>query len=174
MAAMGRNRLVTQHKLLWYKNNCRGKVLPATAPWSWLDNRGNRQIALEETQVIQDSDQTAATPRLGLAKGIIAIVLGVLWLFIVPLIVILGWVVLLFLAGPDGGPGPGFAEHPIASLIVGVVLGIAICGLCIWRGILAIRSRKVNRVTRLNFALWLGFLLVTLAPGLVFLALLLL
>ena len=129
---------------------------------------------MEEDQVIQDSAQTAATPGLGLAKGIIAIVLGVLWLFIVPLTVILGWVALLFLAGPGGGPGPGFVIHPIASLIVGVILGIVICVLCLWRGTLALRTRQVTRVTRLNFALWVGFLVITLSPGLLFLVILLL
>ena len=54
---------------------------------------------MEEDQVIEDRAQTAATPGLGLAKGIIAIVLGVLWLFIVPLIVLLGWALLLCSAG---------------------------------------------------------------------------
>ena len=129
---------------------------------------------MEEDQAIQDSAQTAATPRLGLAKGIIAIVLGVLWLFIVPLIVILGWALLLFRVGPGGGPGPGPDLFTTASWILGVIVGIVICVLCIWRGTLAIRSRRVNRVTGLNFALWVGFLLVTLSPGLLFLALLLL
>jgi len=129
---------------------------------------------MEEKQVTQDSDQTAATPGLGLAKGIIAIVLGVLWLFIVPLMFFLVWVLLLFLAGPGASPSPGSDLFTAASLIGGVVLGIVVCGLCIWRGILAIRKRKLKRVTRLNFGLWVGFLVVTLSPGLYFLAILLL
>jgi hypothetical protein len=37
-----------------------------------------------------------------------------------------------------------------------VVLGCVCFGLCLWRGIVAIRQRKVKTVTDSNFGIWMG------------------
>ena len=100
---------------------------------------------------MQDGEQVAATPRLGLAKGIIAILLGVI-AGGTALTVVIGSTALLGLLM--------LAEIGIHRWLIPIVIIVAfllppaIFGLCLWRGILAIRRRKLKRVTYLNFTLW--------------------
>ena len=100
---------------------------------------------------MQDSEQVAATPRLGLAKGIVAISLGVIaggtaLAVAIGSTALLGLLMLVEIGIP-------LWLIPII-IIVAFLLPPAIFGLCLWRGILAIRKRKLKRVTYLNFTLW--------------------
>jgi hypothetical protein len=99
---------------------------------------------------MRDGEPTVATPRLGIAKGIIAILLGVEG-FLLMFAVGIG---LLLLSAES--PADFVGKYVPGAFLV----GLAIFGLCLWRGSVAIRNRKVRRVTRLNFGLWLGFLII--------------
>jgi hypothetical protein len=88
-----------------------------------------------------------ATPKLGIVKGIIIILLGVMWLNNMSYGSLLGY--------QDTGSR--------VMLSAGIVWGLIIFGLCLWRGIVAIRDRKIKRVTYLNFGVWTGFFVLTLA-----------
>ena len=118
-------------------------------------NQSDQNTPAKQELVIEDSAQVAATPGLGLAKGIIAILLGVIsfgGLFVIALIV-------GFAATVE--PWYGISGGRVAMIIVAFLLPPISFGLCLWRGIVAIRKRKVRRVTYLNFCLWAGvFVLV--------------
>ena len=100
---------------------------------------------------MQDSEQVGATPRLGLAKGIVAISPGVIaggtaLAVAIGSTALLGFLMLVEIGIP-------LWLTPII-IIVAFLLPPAIFGLCLWRGILAIRKRKLKKVTYLNFTLW--------------------
>jgi hypothetical protein len=103
--------------------------------------------AEEKRDVHNRSEQMVATPKLGIAKGIIIILLGVMWLNNMSYGALLGY-------QDTGNRG---------MLLAGVGWALVIFGVCLWRGIVAIRERKVKRVTYLNFGVWTGFFVLTLA-----------
>ena len=114
---------------------------------------------------MQDSEQLAATPGLGLAKGIIVISLGVAAWIEVAFIALLGNAVLFAMTNNPWYDYHGReAETNYSILITGVVIGSIIFGLCLWRGIVAIRKRRANRVTHFNFGLWLSLFVVAMIP----------
>ena len=91
-------------------------------------------------------DSVAANPQLGIAKGIIAIVIGLLWL-------------------NNMAYGSLLSYHDtgmMASLVSGLIWGLVICGLLTRRGVLAIKHRRTTTVTRLNFGVWVAVLAATL------------
>jgi len=141
-------------------------IVVAVALVIYLKRRKARsKTSAQETPLTQDSEQVEATPRLGLAKGIIAILLGVTAGVVVAFVALLGNAVLFAMAN-----NPWYDYHGreawtnYAILITGVVIGSVIFGLCLWRGIVAIRKRKFRRVTHFNFGLWLGFFVVAGLP----------
>ena len=83
---------------------------------------------------------------LGIAKGIIMILVGAIFLNNMSYGALLG--------NQDTGDG--------GMLASGVVWAWIIFGLFLWRGIVAIRKRKVREVTRLNLGVWIGVLTITL------------
>jgi len=108
---------------------------------------------MEEDQVVPDSDQTAATPGLGLAKGIVAILLGMEGSGIVFAIAF----AVFFLATDDRwgeltNPTPD--PYSAVALMVMAILPPIIFGFFLWRGIVAIRKRRVKIVTYVSFGLW--------------------
>lgn len=113
-----------------------------------MDDSANLQVKTEEkTNVHKRSEQTVATPRLGIGKGVIAILIGVMWLNNMSYGALLGY-------QDTGSRG---------MLVSGVIWAWVIFGLCLWRGIVAIRKRKMEKVTYLNFGVWAGFFILTLA-----------
>lgn len=125
----------------------------------------DRSVPAQEERAIQDSEPVSATPRLGIAKGIVAILLGVVAGVEIAFIGMLGNAVLLAMTN-----NPWYDYHGreawtnYSVLITGVVIGSIIFGLCLWRGIIAIRKRRVNRVTHFNFGIWLSFFVVAMIP----------
>jgi len=114
---------------------------------------------------MNDGEQIVATPRLGLAKGIIAILLGMVLLVIVfSLVLFAELIVLAVLSNPFTHPDPWSIAEVREMMAAPMVSGLVPFGLCLWRGIVAIRRRKVRRVTRLNFGLWLGFFVAACIP----------
>ncbi|MBE0430603.1 MAG: hypothetical protein IBX67_02135 [Dehalococcoidia bacterium] len=102
---------------------------------------------------MQESEQIVATPRLGIAKGIVAILLGMEGSGIVFAIAF----AVFFLATDDRwgeltNPTPD--PYSAVALMVMAVLPPIIFGFFLWRGIVAIRKRRVKRVTYVNFGLW--------------------
>ena len=129
-------------------------------------DQSDQNTPAQQEPVIDDSAEVVATPGLGLAKGIIAISLGVGLLVMIFLLVLSAEVFFLavlspFPMKPDASL---FAEPKLPWLLAPTVSGSVPFGLCLWRGILAIRYRKVRRVTRLNFGLWLGFFILIVLP----------
>jgi hypothetical protein len=86
-------------------------------------------------------------PTLGIAKGIIIILLGFIWWDIVSLGSFMQYV------------GSGNKN----MLTVGAIQGLVFLGFGFWRGVVAIRSRKTKELTNLNFGLWLLLFCLTLA-----------
>ena len=125
----------------------------------------DRSVPAQEERAIRDSEPIAATPGLGLAKGIVAILLGVVAGVEIAFIGLLGNAVLLAMTN-----NPWYDYHGreawtnYSVLITGVVIGSVILGLCLWRGIIAIRKRRVNRVTHFNFGLWLTLFVAAWIP----------
>ena len=91
------------------------------------------------------TEQIVATPKLGIVKGIIIMVLGVMWLNNYSLGALLGY-------QDTGSKG---------MLLGGVIWGWVIFGLCLWRGIVAIYKRKVKRVTSFNMGIWAFLFIIT-------------
>jgi len=54
------------------------------------------------------------------------------------------------------------------GLLGGAIWRIAILGLFLWRGIVAIRGRETKAVTHLNFGVWAAILVATLVYTQVF------
>ncbi len=84
----------------------------------------------------------APTPKLGIIKGILMILVG----YGIGNIYIIGANINLFETGNKSG------------YIVGIVWSLGILGVCAWRGIVAIVKRKKKKVTYLTVGFW-GFLL---------------
>ncbi len=125
----------------------------------------DRRVPAQDERAAQDSGPVTATPGLGLAKGIIAILLGVLAGIEVALVGLVGNLLLLAMTNNPWYDYHGrevWANYSI--MITGAVIGLVIFGLCLWRGIVAIRRRKSTRVTHFNFGLWLGFFVVACVP----------
>ncbi len=82
--------------------------------------------------------------RIGVAKGVIAIILGLLWF-------------------NNLAAGGLMLYGDTSYLIIGLALGLGIAGLFISRGVMAIKRRHSEAVTNLNFAGWIVALVGTLA-----------
>lgn len=88
--------------------------------------------------------EIAATPKLGIFKGIIIILLGLMWL-----------------NNYSYGAISLSREHGDRIWLVGVWPGWVILTLCLWRGIVAILQRKKKRVTAINIGIWTVLFLLT-------------
>lgn len=91
-------------------------------------------------------------PHIGITKGVIAIVLGLLWFNN------LAAGGLMLYRDPAGHPG-----GDTSTLMISLAWGLGIAGLCIWRGVLAIKRRHCTAVTSLNLVGWIVALVGTLA-----------
>ena len=129
-------------------------------------DQSDQNTPAQQEPVTDDSAEVVATPGLGLAKGIIAISLGVVLLVMIFSLVLTTEAFFLALLSPIGSnPGASLSsELTFLMLLAPTVSGLIPFGLCLWRGILAIRYRKVRRVTPLNFGLWLGFFILIVLP----------
>jgi hypothetical protein len=92
------------------------------------------------------NDKIVATPKLGILKGILIILLGLMWL-----------------NNYSYGAISLSQEHSDRSWLVSAWPGWVILGLCLWRGILAILQRNKKRVTTLNIGFWAVLFVLTLA-----------
>ena len=90
----------------------------------------------------KETTQITPSPKLGIVKGIVIILLGIIWLGNYSL----GSMVLA-------------QDHNDITWLVSVWPGLVIFVLCLWRGIVAICKRKVKRVTSIGFG-FLTFLFI--------------
>lgn len=127
-------------------------------------DQSDQNTPAQQDPVTDDSAEVVATPGLGLAKGIIAISLGVVLLVMIFSLVLTTEAFFLALLSPIGSSASLSSELTLLMLLAPTVSGLIPFGLCLWRGILAIRYRKVRRVTPLNFGLWLGFFILIVLP----------
>lgn len=98
-------------------------------------------------KILNKDTQIIATPKLGIIKGIIIILLGIIWLNNYSLGALIGY---------QNTDSKG-------TLLSGIICGWVILGICLWRGILAIYKHKSKGVTYLNFGSWIVFFGASLA-----------
>jgi hypothetical protein len=99
-----------------------------------------------EQQVPKKDIPLKATPKLGIIKGVILILLGIIWLNNYSIGALIGY--------QDTGSR--------TSLLLGVIWGWVIFGFCVWRGIVAIYKRNKLRVSSLNIGVWTFIFVVSL------------
>jgi hypothetical protein len=84
-------------------------------------------------------NEISANPKIGMIKGVLAILLGITWL-----------------NNMCYGAWLSSGDARLGLLWGGVILSV-----CTWRGITSIRKRNISKVSMLNVSLWLGALLLT-------------